>query len=175
MWHFRKSDAGAPWRHSCRQADWHRPWGIRGNKIKLAPSNNSIKSKCLCLQMGCNGACSLYTLSWLDSFFPCAPAGTLRVFHTAWARSVASSMKPATHRPALFNSLGLDKACLSLLPSDQRANSLHRKESGAFCWVKWKIFVSCDQSMGFLQSLVPPLNCRNWWLLQVTDSFWGSI
>lgn len=53
-----------------RQTNWYRPWGILSCKIKLAPSDNSIKSECLCLQMGCNGACLLYTLSWLNSFSP---------------------------------------------------------------------------------------------------------
>lgn len=61
----------------------YRQTSKQSNKIKLAPLNNSIKSKCLCVQMGCNGACSVYTLNWLDSYSPWAPCWvTMGILHS---------------------------------------------------------------------------------------------
>lgn len=61
---------------------------------------------------------SAWCTRWADYIVspPELPAGSLRVFHTAWTRSVASSMKLATLRLALFNSPSLGKSCPSLLP-----------------------------------------------------------
>ena len=117
---------------------------------------------------------SAYTMSWLNSSFPELPAGSLRVFHTAWARSIASSMEPATHRQDLFNSLGFGKICPTLRPLI-RVNGLPGRSLRRFCWAKWKFLFSFDQSMKSLKSRVPLLNGRNWSWLQVTDSFHDLI
>lgn len=161
-----------PQRHPCRHTNWYCPWGILCNKIKLAPSNNSIKSLCLCLQMGCNGACLVYKLSWLNGSSPRAPCCVTTVLHSL--STVSSIINETCNTQARLHSKSPAFKCPSFALSDQGANGLYSKESEAFCWAKWKFLASCDQSMESLQSL-PPLNWRNWQWLQVTDSFWDRI